>query len=173
MPSPQPRARGPSVLYLLDVGGLVPRPHGGPSSGPLSPGLDAARRVPPEPGTRPELSPGKRSGPRAEALLQRASQPVRLEEQLLRAYWERVGCGGEGGGGGRLSLPISRSLLIDAGREAKLLLSASIFPSPTSANLPRTSEPPAVFGPKPLSNLVFPTTNCCASGSPGVLRSDP
>lgn len=133
------------MLYLLDVGGLVPQPHGGPSSGPLSLGPDAARRVPPEPGSRPELSAGKGSGPWAEALLQRASQPVRLEERLLSAYWEGVGW--HGVGGGRLSLPISRSRLIDAGREANCCYQQAFFPpqpmqtSLAPQNLPLSLDP--------------------------------
>lgn len=133
------RARGPSVLYLLDVGGLVSRPHGGPSSGPLSPGLDAARRVPPELGTRPELSPVKGSGPWAEALLQRASQPVRLEERLLSAYW--------GGGAGGFSCRALEAFSLTQGRRQNCCYKQGFFPpqpmqtSLAPQNLPLSLDP--------------------------------
>lgn len=67
---------------------------------------------------------------------------------------------------------IPRSHPINPGREAQLLLPASTFPSPTNADLPRTSEPPAVCRYKPPANLFFPTINYCTSTTL-VLHRDP
>ena len=90
------------MLYLLDVGGLAPRPHGGPSSGPLSPGPDVARRVPPKPGTRPELKCWEMVGP-----LGRGATPTRVPACASRGkLFERLlGGGGVAWGRGRVAIP--------------------------------------------------------------------